>query len=262
VNEQKNPQELLLKDIAVTLKSIRGWITFFGIVVILALIGGCLITAEVYGGTASIVASFKSPCPTAYGIDYHNGYLYHADGLTAGYIYETDTTGSVTRKIRNLTGARGVDRMPSDFWTCNYDAWVHRLSTTGSVLSSFRAWQQGYGITFGGGYLWYTQYHYVFKVTLTGSIVRSFTITGLAPSGICWDTPYLWIANLVNHNVYLTTQGGGVIDKISIPCRPYGVTWDGSHIWFSGVNHWVYRARVCFTAVAPVSLGRVKALYR
>ena len=61
-NEEKGPtQEALLGEIAGTLRTIRGWMTFLGIVVLLALIGGCIMATGALGGTASIVSSFKSP---------------------------------------------------------------------------------------------------------------------------------------------------------------------------------------------------------
>ena len=58
VNEkEKSPQEVLLEEIegiAGTLRAIRRWVTFFGIVVLLALIGGCWMMTKAFAGTASI----------------------------------------------------------------------------------------------------------------------------------------------------------------------------------------------------------------
>lgn len=261
MNEQKNPQEVLLKDIAATLKSIRSWVAFFGIVVILALVGGCLIAVQGWAGTASIVSSFKSPCANIYGIDYHDGYLYHADNIKGGYIYQTNTMGSITARVRNLTGARGIDRTASEFWVCSYDGWTHRLSTSGSILSSFKVSGLGEGITLGTGYLWYTDGFRVCQVTLNGSLVRSFNAPGTRAFGICWKAANLWIVNPSNHYIYRTKESGSVIGSFRTTAIPYGVAWDSSYIWYSAGDY-VYRARVLFTALVPVSLGKVKALYR
>jgi len=225
-----------------------------------------LCAATAFGGTASIVASFRSPCNPGniYGIDYYDGSLYHADGIKGGYIYQTDTVGLIKARIRNATGARGIDRTPSEFWTCNYDAWVYRLSTAGNILTSFKAWEPGYGVALGEDCLWYTQGPVVYKVTLTGSLQRWFKAPSTSAAGIYWAASYLWIADSINYYIYCVAESGKTIDSFRALARPYGVTWDGSYIWYTTMTtpYWVYKAKVNFTSIAPASLGRVKALYR
>ncbi|MEE9457946.1 MAG: hypothetical protein V3W11_12445, partial [bacterium] len=69
----------------------------------------CLGTATALAtGSGSIVSSFRTPCTNGvYGIDYHGGYLYHAEGGNLHVFYKTTTAGSVVETIRNYTSATG-----------------------------------------------------------------------------------------------------------------------------------------------------------
>jgi len=63
--------------------------------------------------------------------------------------------------------------------------------------------------------------------------------------------------------IYLITQDGYVLDSFATAGTPYGVTWDGSYLWYTVTDiNWVYQVDVNFTAVEPASLGNVKAIYR
>jgi len=242
------------------LTAFRGEVKAMRVITICAV----LCAAAAYGGTASIVSSFRSPSSAAYGIDYYDGYLYHADRAVP-YIYQTTMTGSLVKSIRVSApyNPAGIDRTQDGFWTCSYNPpWVYRLSTTGAVLNSFPAWERGWGITFGEDSLWYTQLFYIFKVTTGGSIMRSFVITGINPAGICWDNPYLWIAGYSTHQIYKITQTGSIVDSANVKGGPtYGITCDDPYLWYTA-NYYVYQIRFSPTAVAPASLGKVKAIYR
>jgi hypothetical protein len=229
------------------------------------IIAGTLLAGFAFAGTGSIVASFRSPCSYVYGIDYYGGYLYHTDGNIDGWIYKTTTTGALVESIKNITAARGIDRTQTEFWTCSYiPPRVYRLSTTGSILNSFPIEGTGYGITFGEEVLWYTQGTFVFKVTTNGSIMRSFAAPGLSVTGIFWDDPNLWLVNSNLRTFFLVNQNGSILDSVGAPKgRPYGITWDDSYLWYSTEdNRYVYKMKVSLTAIAPASLGKVKALYR
>lgn len=223
----------------------------------------CIVASVALAGSGSIVSSFRTPCTNGvYGIDYHGGYLYHADG-GVGWIYKTTTIGSVLSSINNLTRATGIDRTQVEFWTCNYGATIYRLSTTGSIISYFTApgSRMGYGVTKGEGVLWYSNGYYIYKLTSGGSLVSSFEPPATGAAGVCWDAPYLWLAGYSTSKIYQVNQNGSVVETFGISQKPRGITWDGEYVWYAAVN-WVYKLRVCFTGVTPTSWGKMKALYR
>lgn len=225
-----------------------------------------LCAAAAFGGTASIVASFQSPCSYAFGIDYHGGYIYHGDGRN--YIYQTTTTGSIITSYYVGNASVGIDRTEFEFWTCNSGGGtIFRLSTMGSLIRSFKGPViPSHDVTYGEGFLWISGSTYAFKTTVNGSVVGSFELPTGGQRGICWDELYLWTAGS-NYQIYQITQSGSIIDSFVITKLPYGVTWDGTYLWYSGYvspteGYWVYKVKVGFTPVAPASLGEVKALYR
>jgi len=225
----------------------------------LAAITFCAATA--FAGTASIVASFKSPCSASvFGIDYYDNYLYHADNGI--YIYKTDTIGSLVETLRMPIVSTDIDRIDSGFWTCNYNGYIYELSTTGSIRRYFSApSRRGYGITYDGYYLWYSDSIYIYKLTTMGIVLKSFKPPAADIAGVCSDMPYLWLAGYSTYNIYQLTQSGSIADSFLIKQKAMGITWDTSYVWYAG-EEWVYKMKANFTSIAPASLGRVKALYR
>jgi len=220
-----------------------------------------LCAATAFAGTASIVASWPSPCSAqVYGIDYYGNYLYHADNGV--YIYKTDTTGSLVDRLRMPIVSTDIDRIDSGFWTCNYSGYIYHLTTTGSIFKYFPApSKRGYGITYDGYYLWYSDGIYIYKLTNTGSVIKSFKPLTADVAGVCSNLPYLWLAGYSAYNVYQLTQNGSIADSFAINQKAMGIAWDDSYVWYAG-EEWVYKMKPNFTSIAPASLGRVKALYR
>ena len=221
-----------------------------------------LCAATAFAGTASIVTSFISPCNPGdvYGIDYYDGSLYHAGGATSGYIYRTTTDGSTISSFKHR--ASGIDRTWSEFWTSFYSArLIYRLSTTGTVIRTIEAPGLGPGVAYGEGFLWYSTGSEIYKLLVDGSIVESFKTPKVGATGVCWDDPNLWLAVYPAGTIYKITQTGSIIGSTQTKGNPYGVSWDGSYLWYTAIG-WVYKAKVNFTSIAPASLGRVKALYR
>ena len=260
-NEEEKPtQEALLGEIAGTLRTIRGWMTFLGIVVLLALIGGCLMATGAFAGTALIVSSFKSPSSYPAGIDYHGGYIYHSQDRYG--IYETTTTGSVVGTIRtgDQTGV-GLERTDTNFWTTGGAA-ILKLSTTGSWTGTIPIPTKGRGVAYGGGFLWLAA-HIIYKITPGGSIVTTFRVSTINPCGICYHDDKLWIIDSNIGAVVHATTTGSLIESYSTLHDPYGVTCEGEYIWYSDLKSgYVYKMLPITTAVAPASLGKVKAIYR
>lgn len=226
------------------------------------LIIGVLTAGTAFAGTGYIVASFKSPVAYVQGIDYHGRYIYHSAPRTT--IFKTTTAGSVVQTIHADPTRAGLDRTDIEFWTTG-GLGIFRLSTTGSWKGTISIPTAGRGVTFGEGFLWLTgNDHRIYKITTTGSIVTSFIISAVNPCGICYYDGELWLVNSNFWAIVQATTSGSFIESYNIPHEPYGVTCEGNYIWYSDLKSgWIYKMYPYSTnAVAPASLGKVKALYR
>lgn len=235
-------------------------------------------SAAATGG--SIIRSFESPCnDRTDGIDYRDGYIYHANFNGPCEVLKTTVAGSVVSSLQEPPYACGVDFTGSDFWAYAY--WprvprdrIYRLNRDGSVVASFAAPSYGYDVTFDGGNLWYSTagnhyWNYVYKLTTAGSVLSSFQAPhgrGYLNKGLDWGGSYLWLAQAseVDGLVYQMTTAGSVVYSVSMPGRQLtGVAWDGKHVWFAdGGTAWVYQMTWSGIGVAPASVGKVRALFR
>jgi len=219
--------------------------------------------------SGSIVASWRSPCRYAFGLDYYDGCLYHT-GQAESVIYATNTAGSILGITPDPSKAYGVDRTANEFWTAPGVDLIYRLATTGSVIRSLPApGYAGYGVTFGEGCLWYSTYTtapYIYRLTVDGSVMSSFRSPGRATGGLFWEAPTLWFADCANPSgsIYHVTTNGSIIESITVPgARPLGVARQGPFVWYTDINtRFVYQVTYTQTELEPASLGRVKALYR
>ena len=120
------------------------------------------------------------------------------------------------------------------------------------------------GIAYGGGFLWVTaSTTYIYKLTIDGSAVNRFILSGCNPDGICYDDGELWLAERSKGGIWNVTTSGSIIESYDIPQTPWGVTCQGEYIWYSVyANGYVYKMLPITTGIAPASLGKVKALYR
>ncbi|UCH78258.1 MAG: hypothetical protein JSU81_11145, partial [Candidatus Coatesbacteria bacterium] len=110
---------------------------------------------------------------------------------------------------------------------------IYKLTETGSVISSFMAWKHGgaRGIAKQGDFFWLS----------------------------CEDNyriPFFFGAAKVN-------TSGTVVATFEVGQTMYDCAYENNHLWVGGNSRYVY----CFDvanapAVAPASLGRVKALFR
>ena len=188
-------------------------------------------------------------------------------------------TGSFTIPVPN--GARGIATTggyPIKMWVSNrLNGFLYRLNTSGSLLGSF-ACPGGtpYGL---GGYMYFGPNRGYLMVSCrddnqiirvnptTGSLESSFP--GPATAVIGYDD---WLAvDRYTSNLYWNFYGSWeVLD--TLPARPWGVTTgvygttDQAIAVSSFVlchNGYIYRySGIKGDAVAPASLGRVKALFR
>lgn len=116
-----------------------------------------------------------------------------------------------------------------------------------------------------GSHYW----NYVYKLTTGGSVLSSFQGPhghGYLNKGLDWGGSYLWLAqaSAASGLIYQMTTAGSVVYSMFMPGREVtGVAWDGRYVWFAdGGAGWVYQMTWSGVGVAPASIGKVKALFR
>ncbi|MGD8719015.1 MAG: hypothetical protein PVH29_09360 [Candidatus Zixiibacteriota bacterium] len=246
-----------------------------------ALIAIALVTAWASATEmGSFVSSFESPCNDRVdGIGYHDGLLYHANYNGPAEVIVTRTGGAVVSSLPDPRYAVDVDYTGSAYWV--YSRWsqvpfnrIVQMNGAGSVVETFAAPTNGEGITYGGGYLWYStggnhNWNYVYQLDASASVVSSFQAPhglGYTNRGIDWDGEALFVVQdgASGGYVYRMTTTGSVLNSHFIEFGgPTGVAWDGRYLWLSDKNtEWVYRMTWTDVAVEPASLGKVRALFR
>jgi hypothetical protein len=225
------------------------------------------------------VASFPAP-PAAIDVAYEYGPLYALVDGTPPTIYSLNRyngsiTGSLSLSIPS--GARGItyDAYGAErIWVSNrINRHVYRLTTAGSLSGSFAC--PG-GAPYGLGYSFYNPQHgpglfvtcrdenlIVRMDPTTGSLLSSFA--GPESVVIGYDE-WLCVDRNSNYLYWDYYREWRVLD--TLPARPWGVATNV--MW--PTDQWVQVYVLCHdgyiyryegaTAVAPASLGRVKALYR
>jgi DNA-binding beta-propeller fold protein YncE len=196
----------------------------------------------------SLVGTFRMEPYQPYGMAYDGRYIYSTNAATTYYVYKIDpATGSTVTSFRYPSGATrgsGLAFDGSSLYFADYDASrIWRLTTAGSVLATLptaitKPWGLAYDDkTPGGPFLWLADHPFgsgpqskIYKLTTAGSVVDSanWPITGTGACGLDFDGTYLWGIN----NVYPQPN---------------------------------YAYRMVFVsdaAVAPASVGRIKALFR
>ena len=186
-------------------------------------------------------------------------------------------------------------------WTCSQGpVCAYRLTTSGSLVSSFRLTGGNYGYyrgaTFDGTYLWFadiSSYGLIYpeRFTMAGSKVSGFAVDAFF-QGLAWDNGYIWVSSfkctttgsvvasfppLFHYDIekeghYLWegpreyTTSGSLVASFPMPGGGNwagGTTFDGKYLWVINTsNEWAYQVDINVVAVGGSSLGRVKALYR
>jgi hypothetical protein len=193
-------------------------------------------------------------------------------GFQRRYIFRFTTAGSMTASFP-LGGGRG------NYRGATFDGrylWVSekldepkpqrvfftRYTRQGSVVGIFShcPWP-GYdaGLAWAKGYLRADNY----VLGTSGSIVRTFR----APfylHDLAWDGRYLWSARWSDFYMCRFTNRGSVVASFKVPGGTYessGAAFDGSYLWLINKG-WAYRVDIDVIPVEPVSLGKVKAIFR
>lgn len=227
----------------------------------------------------SRVASFPAP-PGARDVAFEGwGPLYVFALGTPSRVYELTTSGSIVRSftIAVPDGARGFTYdgySVSRLWVSNrLNGYIYAFTTAGSLTSSFLC---PVGKPYGLGFSVYNPTHgnglfascrdenlIVRLNPTTGSLLSSFA--GPASAVIGYDD-WLCVDRDSNYLYWDYNREWRVLD--TLPARPYGVgtgvLWPTDQ-WVRGFvlcrNGYIY-FYMGYSAVAPASLGRVKALFR
>ena len=217
----------------------------------------------------TVVASFDGPYPTyGYGIEAYGNYLYCV-GSNMAYISVITTTGSQVGTIPLINYNYDLDFDGTYFWVVQTDHQCRRYTSSGSALASFSLGSiTGHGIAYDGTYIWLSGDNpsgYIYRMNTTGSIYSSFACPGGYDGGLDRDGAYLWSTAWITSNsaVYKITTTGSVLDSFYGPAaQTYGASWDGTYFWTTNnTNGWVYKMQDV-EAITPLTLGKVKALYR
>jgi len=203
------------------------------------------------GSFASVVSSFNCPTNIRWAMDlaWRSGYLYVAEDLAAPNAVArvfalNDATGSILASFNGpYPGGVHLNGLAWDgvnLHTSSYDSpWIFRLAPSGGVVDFWAAPHAHLnGLAFGGDKLWLvsTRPEYdVFRCARGGGVLGSFKfdVNDEYVGGACWGRDTL-------QTLFISTYSGGkyVYEVSAVETGEPGA------------------------AVAPASLGRVKALYR
>ena len=131
----------------------------------------------------------------------------------------------------------------------------------------------GFGLAWTGYHLWGTEHtssftNTFYEMRVDGWVVNSFTYY-YEPYDPAWDGRYLWVGDYDEYNaayrVVALTEEGMRIGSFPAPAdQPRGAAFDGTYLWLGTTpdNGWLWRVNVRGLAVAPASLGRIKAPFK
>ncbi len=202
--------------------------------------------------TGSVASTYTIEGPSGNDLGYANNtkYLYFASGGPYVYVRES-TSGSTVQSFHVPAGAAVANGIDFDEGAPSRPIW----------LSDYAAWR-----------LW--------NLSPSGSVVRSLRTTFSGVNGLAYDRdtaggPYLFAGTRATPStIYaLNPASGSVLFSFQAPVYESslsGLAWDGRYLWTaenlknSPSCGWVFQfhGQEPNSAVAPASLGKVKALYR
>jgi hypothetical protein len=241
---------------------------------LLALAGAAFFVGEAEGSGWKVVASYPAPAPNARSVALFAPY--YISVLCDGSPPRIYNLGEPSKYIKLAVpkGAWGLSTLwwGSDVLTVsNYNnSYIYKLTTTGSVLSSFRC-PKDHPADLSGSY--FDKYvaipaeNLALEITTTGSIVSSFRGPGTRLTALEACYPYGGVVgDPVTRRVYFLARFGtavltapvGTCASVRTGEPPYDDVW----VVDAATNYvylFVWRGS---EPVAPASLGRVKALFR
>ncbi len=260
-----------------------------------------LAAAPAFAEFGSIVNSWRVPHPFISGYDLCLGVAWDGNYIWCNVIHEygddrmyrcRPSNGSVVASF-----VTGFNSQISGGWIC-YRPWngqncldvvvnypeagreIWRFNFAGSRLwhnpVTLPGGHRPVGVYWDGAYHWVTSPNgeltgetWVFKLNAACSAISSFKINRAGNAyGITKQGDFFWfsVENFNPPDVYggfKTLNNGSVVASFdSLTQRVYDCTYENNHLWVSRYNY-VYCVDVANApAVAPASVGRVKALFR
>jgi hypothetical protein len=234
--------------------------------------------APAFAGFGSVVSSFrKTDNVTSRGLAWAGGNLVTSNMCLSGdkkwRVYTA--AGSLVRKFdgpEKYNAHIGAEYDGSRYWTGSWmDNRIFRFTGAGSVISSFHALSPN-GVAWDGQYIWWASYvgGRFYKCRPSGSVLSSWRVSKITDSGdLAWDGIYLWCADLGSGYVYRLTKAGSISRSFKAPGdETYGCAFDGKYLWLSdtpgetATTFFKVDIEYSGPAVAPASVGRVRALFR
>jgi hypothetical protein len=249
-------------------------------------LGALLLAGTAQARLGDIVSSFQAP-GIPHGLARSSSHLYvlSASAGPSGYgmIFRCHPmTGSVYSSFPTASrGAGGGLYYSSDsalwYGEPQFDYVFKANANTGSVLYSWKAGHNPFGMTaFNTGdggvgttnlictdglasQLWYHN-------PTTGSVVGTLPIQEPTDGDLAydWRNRWIWVSNLPQWVYGYRTTGQKVREFWMPVWRTAGLAYYGRYLWVGCTgNQTIYRVHCpVFTAVAPASVGRVKALFK
>jgi len=234
--------------------------------------------AAAYGEWGEVVASFPAPGSQPGGLAFDGTYLWYADYTSSSStIYKLTTSGGYEGQwVKSWPYVMGLAWDGTYLWADTLTTrYVYRVNTSGmSVVSSFygpSAHMMGMGCD--GDYLYINDWQdrRVAKVTYSGSMRQLIPVSAPSPAGVAIQGDYLWTTtrdyftptNALCVKAY--KSDGSAIASFQCPdSQAPDLAIQGDYLWVSGfTNKYIYKVDVTPpSAVAPSSLGKVKALFR
>jgi len=241
-----------------------------------------LVAAGAWGEAWPPSFAGMAPAPAgSVGVGYENGPLYTLVDRVPPLVFRLDErSGSVLSSftLPLPLGVRGItyadDANQNIYVSNSLNSYIYRLTSTGSLLSSFYfPYGPPYSIGFTAGFEGHgsgvglfvacRDSNRIYRITTGGSLVASFA--GPAASVTGYDEWFCVDDN--SPNLYWDYFGNWQ-EIAPLPTLPYAVATGIDYIMDSGVTTYVLGRDGCLyrytgsTAVAPMSLGRVKTLFR
>ncbi|UCH78299.1 MAG: hypothetical protein JSU81_11360 [Candidatus Coatesbacteria bacterium] len=213
-----------------------------------------------------ILASFPAPRGFCHSLGWDGRYLWslyddHTNPIT---VFCLDPgTGSVVASFgyreAPVHGEPGLAADASYVYTAHGSPdHIHTWTHTGTLLNTFKWPFFDRGLAYDGAYFWCGGMpNYVFKTTLSGSVVASFPV-GFHMYDAGYDGDF--VICTTNGYLHAVTTTGSVVKTVAVPAS-LGCDWGGGYLWVGGA--YVYKLGwESLIGVRPASFGKIKALWR
>lgn len=233
-----------------------------------------VILAVAYSANATqwhMITTRPGPAPKMRGCTYYGALSVLTDG-TPPRVWPVLSSGYGTPLRLNVpTGAWGLAwGSESPGYVSNYNnSYIYRVSTSGSVLSSFRcprphpadiSWDH---VSYAVLQVAIPNENLILYLTSTGSVVKSEAGPGTRVTAVANYSRYLCVGDAGTHKIY-TYAGTFNVPSVAGLCTNAPMSGPYDHIWLTdaATNTLQWWGPGSAEPVTPSSLGRVKALFQ